>query len=158
MKAARTAVALVLWFAAFWWFWMLLVGEWNLDEVIAASCVAALTAPAAELARAKGMGRLRVPARWVWRAKSVPPVILVDFAIITWALLKALARGRRVHGTFRVKPYAPEGGAEQAAAIRAWVTYAAMFSPNAYVIDMDPERGETLLHDIVPRESSEEPA
>jgi len=157
-KVGVHALAWLAWAAAMWWFWMLLVGEWNADEVIAASCVAAVTATAAEVARAKGVGTLRVPLRWLARAKTVPVMIVVDFGVITWALLRALSGGRRVHGTFRVKPYDDEGGGERAGAVRAWVTYAAGFSPNAYVVDMDPRRGTTLVHDLVPNDSSESPA
>jgi hypothetical protein len=34
----------------------------------------------------------------------------------------------------------------------------ATYSPNAYVVDYDLERGTVLLHDLVPNEQSEAPA
>ena len=41
---------------------------------------------------------------------------------------------------------------------RAWTALAASFSPNAYVVDIEPETESVLLHDLVPRRSSESPA
>jgi hypothetical protein len=150
--------AWLVWVAVLWWFWMLLVGEWTPTEVIAASCAAAPIAAVAELLRAKGVGSLRVPLRRLTAAKGVPLMIPVDFAIITWALVRAAARGERVGGSFRVKPFAEPEGAVRAQAARAWTTLAACYSPNAYVIDIDPEAGIVLLHDLVPHAPSEEPA
>jgi hypothetical protein len=157
-KVVTHAGAWLVWVAVLWWFWMLLVAEWTTVELVAATCVALPVAAAAELARAKNVGAVRVPLRWVGRAKSVPLTIVTDFGVITWALMRAGARGRRVEGSFRVKPFTPDGTAGEAAGIRAWTTLAAGYSPNAYVIDIDPERGIVLLHDLVPLEMSETPA
>jgi hypothetical protein len=41
---------------------------------------------------------------------------------------------------------------------RAWTALAASYSPNAYVIDIEPETHRVLLHDLVPRRESERPA
>jgi hypothetical protein len=36
--------------------------------------------------------------------------------------------------------------------------FAANFSPNAYVVDVDPHAHTVVLHDLVPYRRSEEPA
>ena len=41
---------------------------------------------------------------------------------------------------------------------RAWLALLAGYSPNAYLVDVYPDTGTALLHDLVPRRSSEEPA
>ena len=41
---------------------------------------------------------------------------------------------------------------------RAWLAFLTGYSPNAYLVDVDAETGIALLHDLVPRRSSEEPA
>ena len=41
--------------------------------------------------------------------------------------------------------------------MRAWAAWAAQFSPNAYVVEIDPERELVLVHDLVPNRPSEEP-
>lgn len=148
----------LLWVAVLWWFWMLLVGEWTPTEVIAASFAAAIVAAMAEFVRARGIGSVRVPLRWLAAAKTVPLMILVDFAIITWVLLRSALRGERVGGTFRVKPFAPPGEGPEAVGVRAWTTLCASYSPNAYVIDIDSHGKTVLLHDLVEFGPSEEPA
>jgi hypothetical protein len=157
-KAVTHAAAWLVWVAALWWFWMLLVGEWTVAEIVAASCVAAVAGAVAEVARAKNVGPVRVPLRWLARARTVPIMIVVDFGVITWALLGAIVRGRRVEGSFRVKKFPAGGGSPEGIGLRAWTTLTASYSPNAYVIDIDRDRRLVLLHDLVPLESSEEPA
>ncbi len=157
-RLGRHAAAWLAWVGVLWAFWILLVGEWSQIEVIAASCVAPLAATVAELVRARAGLRARVPLRLVWAGRTVPLMVFVDFAVITWALLVTAAHGRRVHGTFRAKPFA--AGGEDAAGLgrRAFTTVAATYSPNAYVIDIDRERDVVLVHDIVPLSASESPA
>lgn len=146
------------WVGILWAFWFLLVGEWNRIEIVAASCVAPVAAAVVELAVSHAGLRARVPLRWVARAKTVPLTIVVDFGVVTWALLRAVLRRERVHGTFRVKPFPATGTSPEGVGVRAWTTIAATFSPNAYVIDIDPEHDVVLLHDLVPLSSSEKPA
>ena len=42
--------------------------------------------------------------------------------------------------------------------LTAFLTVVAGYSPNAYVVDVDRETREVLLHDLVPRRESERPA
>lgn len=41
---------------------------------------------------------------------------------------------------------------------RAWTVLLSGYSPNAYVVDIDPETNEVLIHDLIPWRKSEEPA
>jgi hypothetical protein len=157
-KSLGHAFAWLIWVAVLWWFWMLLVAEWSTVEIVAASCVSVVAATFAEIARAKDIAPLRIPREWLSAAKTVPLVIVADFGIITWVLVRALLRRERIEGAFRVKPFPPGGAPERAKGIRAWVTLTATYSPNAYVIDIDPDHSAVLLHDLLPREFSEEPA
>ena len=43
-------------------------------------------------------------------------------------------------------------------ALRGWIALLATYSPNAYVVEIERERSLVLLHDLLPRRSSEEPA
>lgn len=123
------------WLALFW-LWQLLAGEWNREEWIAG-------AAAATAAAAAGRFALRVPWRAVAASGSVLPQVFVDFAVVMWAL--ARRRGGRVHTR-----------ATDVRDSRVWINYAAQFSPNAYVIDIDD--GRVTLHDLVPSRKSESPA
>lgn len=144
---------LVIWLALFW-LWLLLAGDWNRIEIIAAACGATVAATLAEIARSRAGVAPRVPLRWIGRAWSVPHQIVVDFWIITWALLRSAARREVVRGEFRAHPFP----AHEGPGVRAWATWAAQFSPNAYVIEIDEERELTLVHDLVPNRASSEPA
>jgi hypothetical protein len=142
-----------MWLALFW-LWLLLAGDWNRIEIIAAGCAAAVAATLAEIARTRAGVRPRVPLVWIGRAWSVPHQIVVDFGIVTWALVRSIARRKVVRGEFRTHPF-PAGEGQ---GVRAWAVWAAQFSPNAYVVEIDTERELALVHDLVPNRASEKPA
>jgi hypothetical protein len=144
---------LALWLALFW-LWLLLSGDWNQIEWIAAASGATVAATLGEIARTRAGVAPRIPLRWVGRAWSVPHQIVVDFGIVTWALLRSAARRRIVRGEFRAHPFP----AHEGPGVRAWAVYAAQFSPNAYIVEIDTDRELSLAHDLIPNRPSEEPA
>ena len=87
----------------------------------------------------------------------MPLQIVIDFGIVTAALVRRLL-GRTSAGVFVVRAAPSAGSGARAAGDRAWRAVLATYSPNAYVIDIDPADGTTLFHDLVPRRSSETPA
>jgi len=137
-------------FVALWWLWLLLVGEWNRYEWIAATAAAAVAATIAEIARAAAGVHARIPLTWLRRGWSAFLVVFSDFAIVMLAL------ARRPSGTFRRRAAPAEGDDPDSVGIRVWTSLLADYSPNAYVIEL--EKGETLVHDLVPRRRSEKPA
>jgi hypothetical protein len=141
-----------LWLTTFW-LWLLLAGDWNRIEIIAAACGATVSATIGEIARTRAAVEPRVPLRWFARAWSVPHQIVVDFWIVTAALVRSVARRRVVRGEYRAHSF-PAG---EGPGVRAWAAWAAQFSPNAYVVEIDPERELVLVHDLVPNRASEEP-
>lgn len=147
---------LVLWVGLFW-LWLLLAGDWNVIEIVAAACAATVAATIGEIARTRAEVRARVPLRWVARAWNVPAMVVVDFGIVVWALARRLA-GRPVEGVFRVREFPAGGDDPVSVGVRVWVGLAATYSPNAYVVDVDKERQLVLVHDLVPNRKSEEPA
>lgn len=155
----RRLGAWCLWWLAFFWLWMLLVGEWNAIEWVAGACAAAVGATVAELIRGAARERLSVPPERLRASASVVPVIVADFGIVMWALVLSVVRRRVARGAFVTRRFDPgpkttPGGRAR----RAWTIWLAGFSPNAYVIEIDEERGTVLLHDLVPWRRSEEPA
>lgn len=145
-------------FAALFFLWLLLAGEWNRTEWVAAAAAAAVCATVAEVARE----RLDAPAPPLEALTQVPTVVLgvfVDFGIVVWALVAGLARGSVVRGTFTAHVREDlRGDDAPAARRRAWAALAATYSPNAYVVEIQAEDGSVLLHDLVPKRSSEQPA
>ncbi len=133
---------------------MLLVGEWNHYEWIAATGAAATAASIGELARVRADVRAAIPKRWLVRGWSGLLVVFSDFAIVMRALVLSALRREVVRGSFRSHEDEDIGSP----GVRVWRNLLANYSPNAYVVDLEPERGLVLLHDLVPRRKSEEPA
>lgn len=139
-------------YVVLWFGWHLLAGEWNHFEWIAATGAAAVAATVGEIARTRSGVRPRVPRAWLVRGWAAFLHVLVDFGIVMWALV------RREPGAFRAHESDMAGGGSTAIGVRVWRTLLADYSPNAYVVDVDHETGLVLLHDLVPRRASEEPA
>jgi hypothetical protein len=145
----RRVRAWIVWWLGCFWLWLLLVGEWNRTELVAAALAATAAASLAELARAWIPARWHVPGSVLRSLPSVPLVVVEDFAIVVAVLGRSLVRGEAVGGRYIERSVAGDD---------AWSTLVASISPNAYVVSVDRERGTVLLHDLVPRRRSEEPA
>ena len=146
------------WFALFW-LWLLLTGDWNRIELIGAACGAAVAATIAELIRDAARQPLPVPLERLRAAASVLPIVFADFGVVIWALVRSLAARRVVRGAFVTREF--DAGAKttpRGQAHRAWTVLLAGFSPNAYVIDIEPEAQTVLLHHLVPNRRSGSPA
>jgi hypothetical protein len=138
---------------------MLMVGSWDRLDAVAGGIVAAVVATLAEGARRAARVRPMAPVERLRRAVTVPPVILADFGVLTYALVLSLVRRRVVRGRYIARDF--EAGAKttpRGAAHRAWTVLLGGYSPNAYVVDVDPETDTVLVHDLVPWRRSEEPA
>ncbi|HEX6762827.1 MAG TPA: hypothetical protein VF094_08510 [Gaiellaceae bacterium] len=157
--AVRSLLGWFGWFLAFFWLWMLLVGDWNRIEWIAGACVAAVAATIAEPIRRSARVRLRVPVDVLRASALVLPMVFVDFGILVVVLARSLLTGRVARGRYLTRPFDPgPKTAPAGVARRAWTVLLAGYSPNAYVVDIDVEEGTVLLHDLVPYRRSEEPA
>ena len=151
--------AWILWWLGLFWLWLLLTGDWNRIEVIGAACGAAVAATVAEIVRAAARASLGVPLGPLRALPGALAVVPVDFGILVWALVRSLVRRRVVRGAFVTRPI--EAGPKTTPAgraLRAWTVFVAGFSPNAYVIEIDPDAETVLLHDLVPWRRSEKPA
>src|SRR5438067_573363 len=74
----------VLWWIALFWLWMLLAGEWNRIELVAAAIVATVGAAFAVIAILVTDFELRVPFDVLRAARSMPLMVFVDFGILTY--------------------------------------------------------------------------
>lgn len=147
------------WWLGCFWLWMLLVGEWNRVEWVAAACAAAVAATIAERGRRAARVEHRLPLERLRASASVPLFVFVDFGVVVYALLRSVATRRVVRGCYLGRPFdAGPKTTAAGAAHRAWTTVLAGYGPNAYVVDVDPERDLVLVHDLVPWRRSEEPA
>lgn len=154
----KHVLAWVAWWFALFWLWILLAGEWSATEWVAAAGAATVAASLAELARVRTGFGLRLPLRAFADLPQVLGMVVVDFGIVVWALLVSVVRREVVRGRFR--SHELETGDDDVGGIglRAWTELAATYSPNAYVVEIEPDRRLVLLHDLVPYERSESPA
>jgi hypothetical protein len=154
----RRAGAWLLWWLGCFWFWVLLVGGWDRVDALAGAGAACVAATIAERARAAARLELRISSRAVRAAASVPVAMVWDFGILTVALVRSAATRRVVRGEYVSRAVdagpktTPAGRAH-----RAWLALLAGYGPNAYLVDVDPDEGVALLHDLVPRRRSEAP-
>ncbi len=154
----KHVVAWLAWWVALFWLWFLLVGEWNRDEWVAAAVAATIAAGLAELARTRTGFRARLPLGGLADLPPALGMVVVDFGIVTWALLESVFRRRVAQGRLVSRELEGGPGAARGVGPRAWRVLLACYSPNAYVIDVDPETRTVLLHDLVPNRRSERPA
>jgi hypothetical protein len=152
----RLARTYVLWWISLFWSWFALQGEWNRIEWVAAACMATVGAALGTLLVARDLLRYRVPLVAISSAARVPLQVVLDFAIITMFLFRRL-RGEDVRGSFVTRRFEPRGHGSTRRGDVGWRTITATYSPNAIVIDVDPEAGISLFHDLVPHRPSEEP-
>ena len=145
------------WWVALFWLWLLIVGVWNREQLVAAAIAATIAASVAEFARVRTGFAAPMRLRVLVEVPQALGMVVVDFGILAWALLAGVARGRIARGEL-VSRELPRGSwVTQGTGARAWTVLVASFSPNAYVIDADPEERRVLLHDLVRYRKSEEP-
>lgn len=153
----RGALKYACWWVGLFFLWLVYQGEWNRIEWIAGACAATVGAAfALQLARV-GVFGFRVPLRAVRDGTNVPVQLVIDFWIVTRALIRRLS-GSAPEGTFVTRTFPSRGSGEVAAGDRAMRGFLASISPNAYVIDVDPGQHVVLFHDLVANRNSEKPA
>jgi hypothetical protein len=130
--------------------WLVLVGTVQDVERIAGLAAAAIGATAAEVVRSQGLLRYRVEARWLGPGTRQLLRVVPDFFRVIAALVRPSA------GAFRTVPFPAGGHRDVDRGRRAWATLTASFAPNRLVVDVDPETGEALVHDLLPGAASEE--
>ncbi len=153
----KRLVPWLAWWAALFWLWLLLVGQWNREQVFAAAIAAAVAASLAEFARRRTGFSARLSLSDFAPLPRAFGMVFVDFAILVWALLASVARCRVVRGEFVSQEVEDGSALTRGAGPRALAVLIAAYSPNAYVVDLDLETRRVLLHDLVRHRASEEP-
>lgn len=146
-----------VWFAVSFAAWWLYVAELSLVNLYLGLGLSLLAAASGTLLTGSGL----VDGRSLARSLRVTPAVVrataVDFGLVTVRLAQAVRRGER--GPVGVLIRRPVDVADELGpGVRSWMTVSATVSPNSCVIDIDPVSRQVLLHDVVPRRSSESPA
>ena len=150
-------VAWAVWWVALFFLWLLLVGQWNREQVVAAAIAATLAGGAAEFARSRTGFAAAFPVRALADVPQALGMVVVDFGILVWALLASVARRRIVRGELVSRELPAGSRVTRGPGLRAWTVLVASYSPNAYVVRVDSEQRHVLLHDLIPNRKSESP-
>lgn len=109
--------------------------------------LALVAALSGEVVAGQGLLSVRWRPDWLRELEPALVAVVVDFLIIIRAFAVAMVIGRQRLGTFR-QDRSAAGLGELPAGRRAWVTLVATWSPNCYVLDIDPETGRRTVHDL----------
>ena len=147
----RTRVLLwAAWWIVFFLAWMSLVGVLVWSEIIVGAFAAALAATVAELVRVQDARQFRPRLRWILRAWRLPPAAVTDCGIVLAALWRHITKKEEVNGAFRAFHFPVAGAGGRAAGRRALLNAAISFTPNTYVVGIDEEREQVLVHQLLP--------
>jgi multisubunit Na+/H+ antiporter MnhE subunit len=142
-------------YGAGWWLcflplYLLFAGSVDWQEVVAGVVLAGIAALAVTVTCRAGSLHFQPHLRWLRYFRHLPGRLLADSVLVAAVLARALFRRERIEGAFRTIPFDPGGEDAESAARRALVTAGACLTPNTYVVAVDTERGQLLLHQLVP--------
>lgn len=138
----------LVWFAVLAGFYFTLVSEYDWPEIATGLGAAAVGATAAVASGTAERGRYRPAWRWVAWLGPLPWQVVADTARLTVLLTRHLRGRPAVQGALReLQLGRPEDVARGSArrALGAWVL---SFAPGSYVVDVDPDTGVVVLHDL----------
>jgi multisubunit Na+/H+ antiporter MnhE subunit len=135
--------------ATVWWgvafgIWIISLSATSNQEFL----IAALASLPCGLAAA--IARRAIGESWTVRLSWFRPVLLLPVAIFTDSaqVLAAPLRGRKRGGRFETVPTGNAGDTAEARGHRALATVLASITPGSFVIDVDPESGDLLIHSL----------
>jgi hypothetical protein len=156
VRRCAAALTWLTWWCALYGLWFLFSGQGGGPVAAAGAAAAAVGVVAARLESVRGLAAGRPNVRWAASLPGAARQTVVDFGIVTAVLARSITHGRRGPvGRFVRRGITP--GRSAAAPALSWLALTASYSPNAYVIDIDPGRGQVVVHDLRPSRASEEP-
>ena len=149
-----TALFVLLWWAALFGWWVVIVGTNAGLELVAAACAALLAALFAAALRRRGLLTYRFETVWLARTPRALWKVPQELLVVLRALALHLLGRRRLNGTYRAFPFPAGGGDAVSAGRRALAVEADALSPNTLPLDIDCERGLALRHELDARRTS----
>lgn len=153
----RTGATVLARWAAFFAFYLLLADTLETPELITGLVAAGLAVASATVLERSRSVEARMQVRMLRYAYRPFVALVTDSARVTWALLSMLVLRRQVYGRFRVARYTATGGGVDDVARRIFTEWAGSVAPNRYVIGIDPEREQLVVHELVPASSPLDP-
>lgn len=142
-------------YGAGWWLvffpsYLLLAGSVSWQEIIAGVALSAIAALAVTVTRRAGSLHFQLRWHWLRPFRHLPGWLLADCILVAAALARALFQREKIEGFFLTIPFDPGGEDAESAARRALVMAGACLTPNSYIVTIDAEHGQLLIHQLVP--------
>jgi hypothetical protein len=129
--------------------WFLLISNLILAEEVLGAFASALAATAAVALGRQRIFKFRPRWQWIVPAWRLPGRTVVETGWVLGALFRQLSGGTARRGSFRRLPVSLPDDESLAATKRALLTAGLSFPPNSYVLEIDVEREEMLLHQLI---------
>lgn len=145
MKPARRVVEIVVWWALAYAVWLISLSTVPLQELLlAAACALPCGIAAAGT-------RWAIRDSWWIRVSWLKPMLVLPVAVVTDAAQVLMAGLLRRGGDFQRVSTGTGGDSSSARGRRALAIGLITSTPGSYVLDIDPESGEMLLHSLASR-------
>ncbi|HUA48389.1 MAG TPA: hypothetical protein VMA77_24335 [Solirubrobacteraceae bacterium] len=145
-----TGIAVLARLVAFFAIYLLLADSVQTPELITGAVAAVLAAALATLLGNFRSVDVRVRPSMLRYAYRPFIALVTDSGRAVWALVQLLVLRRPVRGRFRVARYTATGDRDEAAARRVLTEWAGSLGANRYVIGIDPEREQLIVHEMIP--------
>ncbi len=156
-RALAVLLGLVLRSLVFFAFWFLLVDDPDQPDLLTGIATAVGAALFAELVTAARGTSLRITPGMLRRGYRPFLLLVTDTSRLTVALVRALL-GRPPQGRVRVAPYAAVSLEDPEAFARRLLTqWGASLGANRYVLGIDNERAQLIVHELVPSDGPLDP-
>lgn len=133
-------------------FWVAIDDSFAFDELLAGAGAAAIAALVAEAACHQAGLRYRMRAGWLLPALRLPWQVVVDTIAVYLVLWRKLTRGDDPPGGFSEVPVDPGEEGPAGVVRRTLIIGGRSFTPNAFVLDIDGERGVMVVHQLATRD------
>jgi hypothetical protein len=141
--------AWIAWFVALNLIWLALIDGFIVAEEVLGASASALAATVAVALGRQRIFKFRARWRWLLPAWKLPWRTVVETGWVLGALARQLAGGPARRGSFRSVAVTLPADESEAATKRALLTAGLSFPPNSYVLEIDSEREEILLHQLI---------
>jgi multisubunit Na+/H+ antiporter MnhE subunit len=135
--------------------YLLLIDNIDLPELLVGIAAATLAATAAELAREQAVVGEAIRLRWLLRLYRPMLKVPSDIAIVSFAVVRQIARPQSRRGSFRAVPFRASDDELREAGRASLAEAFGSFAPNTIIVGIDEERELILAHQIVPTEGAD---
>jgi hypothetical protein len=141
--------AWLAWFVALNLGWFLLIDNLIFAEQVLGLFASALAATAAVALGRQRIFKFRLRWSWVWPAWRLPWRTVRETGWVLGALMRQLAGGKAARGSFRQLPVSLPDSESESATKRALLTAGLSFPPNTFVLEIDTDRKQMLVHELI---------